>query len=194
MKLHTLRSQEEECRLIETVSPDKVIVIQQYHYAKRGHEEQGGRGSSRRTDRSSSNDQGAREVTRTNQYGGASASSGSALGLPSSSHHEEGMHPISCSESDDEPMPPASPCSPRNAPENRSADPTPFSDDDDSSDKSSEYSYSPIIVGEVAEDWEIPEDRAYGRVGWIEKKWNACYLRILRIGLQYFKDTFKVFG
>ena len=172
----------------EIVGPEKVIVLEQFHYAKRGPVDQGGRGSKHRTERSRSRDPPDRDTRHANQRGGASASSGTNVRPPSPERHPVGMLPVSCSE--DEQGPPVSPCSPRGthgrpAERSESVDAVfraqvdlPGHDSSSSSSEGSQSSSETVEVGQLADNWETPLDRDYGRVAWSREDWNfICHER-----------------
>ena len=72
------------------------------------------------------------------------------------------MLPVSCSERDDEPRP----TSPNSLFELRDRQLSP--PDIDTSTYSSDCSSSrgEVALGQFAENWEVPKERDYGRVGW----------------------------
>ena len=88
----------------EIVNPERVIVLEQYHYAERGPAEQGGRESKRHTERFRSRDPYDSDTRHTNQRGCASARSGMNVRPPSPERHLVGTYPVSCSEDEQGPQ------------------------------------------------------------------------------------------
>ena len=141
----------------EFVGPEKVKVLEQHHYAKRGALNQGGRGPRRRTERSRSRDPSDRDTPHANQRGSASASSGANVRRPSPRRrtHPAGMQPVSCSENDDEPSPAS--LNSLFEPRDRQLSPPNIDTSTYSSDGSS--SSVEVALGQFAEDWEAPKER-----------------------------------